>query len=300
VVPIRFRYLDWQRGGKPTRILLCAFDAERFCNANKDRSPQLPELSRFQRLCEPGTALISKNFAALYGVREGDTISLPGAEGPVVLRVAGAVEDYTCSRGTVLIDRRRYRQQFDAHLIDTFTVYLPRGADVEQVRQRLLDSPLATEQAFCVLTREALRSHILGMVLGLYRLAYVQEIMVAVVSLLAMMTALLLSVLHRRRELGLLRAVGATPQQVFHSVLAEAVLIALLGTMTGLVVGVPLEWYTVRILLFVETGTLLSMLFPWTTAATISLLMLLCAARASLGPALLTGRMRIAEAIGQE
>lgn len=300
VVPIRFRYLDWQRGGKPTRILLCAFDAERFCNANKDRSPQQPELNCFQRLCEPGTALISKNFAALYDVHEGDTISLPGAEGPVVLRVAGAVEDYTCSRGTVLIDRRRYRQQFDAHLIDTFTVYLPPGTDVEQARQRLLDSPLATEQAFCVLTREALRTHILGMVLGLYRLAYVQEIMVAVVSLLAMMTALLLSVLHRRRELGLLRAVGATPQQVFHSVLAEAVLMALLGTMTGLVVGVPLEWYTVRILLFVETGTLLSMLFPWTTAATISLLMLVCAALASLGPALLTGRMRIAEAIGQE
>lgn len=300
IVPIRFRYLDWQRDGKPTRILLCALDAERFYNANKDRSPQFPELRRFQCLCEPDTALVSRNFAALYGIHEGDTIALPGAEGSVMLRVAGEVEDYTCSRGTVLVDRRRYRQQFDAHLIDTFTVYLPPGMDVEQVRQRLLDSPLATEQAFCVLTRAALRGHILGMVLGLYRLAYVQEIMVAVVSLLAMMTALLLSVLHRRRELGLLRAVGATPQQVFRSVLAEAVLMALLGTATGLVVGVPLEWYTVRILLFVETGTLLSMLFPWTTAATISLLMLICAAFASLGPALHTGRMRIAEAIGQE
>jgi putative ABC transport system permease protein len=300
VVPIRFRYLDWQRAGSPTRILLCAFDAERFYNANKDRSPLLPELTLFQRLCEPGTALVSKNFAALYGIHEGDTIDLPGAEGPVPLRVLGEVEDYTCSRGTVLVDRCRYRQQFDAHLIDTLTVYLPPGADVESVRQRLQESPLATEQAFCVLTRETLRGHILGMVLGLYRLAYVQEIMVAVVSLLAMVTALLLSVLHRRRELGLLRAVGATPQQVFRSVLVEALLMAILGTATGLAVGIPLEWYTVRILLFVETGTLLAMQFPWTTAATILVLMLICAALASLGPALRTGRMRIAEAIGQE
>jgi putative ABC transport system permease protein len=124
--------------------------------------------------------------------------------------------------------------------------------------------------------------------------------MVAVVSLLAMVTALLLSVLHRRRELGLLRAVGATPQQVFRSVLAEALLMAILGTATGLVIGIPLEWYTVRILLFVETGTLLAMQFPWATAATILVLMLICAALASLPPALRTGRMRIADAIGQE
>jgi putative ABC transport system permease protein len=300
VVPVRFRYLDWQRDGKPTRILLCALDAERFYNANKDHSPPRQDLNLYQRLCEPGAALVSKNFAALYGVHEGDTITLPGADGPVTLRVLGEIEDYTCSRGTVLVDRRRYRQQFDAHLIDTFSVYLPPGADVQSVRQRLQESPLATEQAFCVLTRAALRSHILGLVLGLYRLAYVQEIMVAVVSLLAMVTALLLSVLHRRRELGLLRAVGATPQQVFRSVLAEALLMAILGTATGLLVGAPLEWYTVRILLFVETGTLLAMQFPWTTAATILVLMLTCAALASLLPALRTGRMRIAEAIGQE
>jgi putative ABC transport system permease protein len=300
VVPVRFRYVDWQRGGKPTRILLCAFDAERFYNANKDRSPLLPELHLYQRLCEPESALVSKNFAALYDIHEGDTIALPGADGPVTVRVHGEVEDYTCSRGTVLLDRRRYRQQFDAHLIDTFTVYLPPGADVERVRQRLLESPLGREQAFCVLTRAALRSHILGMVLGLYRLAYVQEIMVAVVSLLAMVTALLLSVLHRRRELGLLRAVGATPQQVFRSVLAEALVMAILGTATGLIVGIPLEWYTVRILLFVETGTLLAMQFPWTTAATILVLLLISAALASLFPAFRTGRMRIAEAIGQE
>jgi putative ABC transport system permease protein len=300
VVPVRFRYLDWQREGKPTRILLCAYDAERFYAANKDHSPERPDLNLYHRLCEPGTALVSKNFAALYGIHEGDEFALPGADGPVTLHVVGEVEDYTCSRGTVLVDRRQYRKQFDAHLIDTFTVYLPPNTDVESVRRRLQDSPLAAEQAFCVLTRDDLRGHILGMVLGLYRLAYVQEFVVAVVSLLAMVTALLLSVLQRRRELGLLRAVGATPQQVFYSVLAEAVLMAILGVGAGIVVGVPLEWYTVRILLFLETGTLLPMRFPWFTAATILALMLISALLASLGPALRTGRMRIAEAIGCE
>jgi putative ABC transport system permease protein len=300
VVPIRFRYLDWQRDGRPSRVLLCAVDAERYYSANKDRLPALPDLNLYRRLCEPGTALVSRNFAALYGIGIGDLLTLPGADGPIAVRVLGTVEDYSCSRGTVVVDRRQYRQSFDANLIDAFTLYLPDGADVESVRQRLQNSPLAVEQAFCLLNRTALRGHILGMVLGLYRLAYAQEVVVAVVALLAMVTALLLSVLQRRRELGLLRAVGATPSQVFRSVVVEAVFMALLGTAAGLAAGFPLQWYTVRILLFAETGTLLPVQFPWSTAAAIVALMLSSAVVASLGPALRTARMRIVEAIGCE
>jgi putative ABC transport system permease protein len=300
VVPICFRYLDWQRFGRPSRVLLCAVDAARYYTANKDRSPILPDLELYRRLSEPGTALVSRNFAALYGIHAGDPLTLPGVEGPLTLQVIGTVEDYTCSRGTVLVDRCQYRQQFDAHLIDAFNIYLPRDADVESLAQRLQQSSLATEQAFCLLTRDALRSHILEMVLRLYRLAYAQEVMVAVVAILAMVTALLLSVLQRRRELGLLRAVGATPAQVFRSVMAEAVFMGILGTATGLLAGIPLEWYTVRILLFAETGTLLPVHFPWGTAGMIFCLMLVCAALASLGPALRAGQMRIAEAISYE
>jgi putative ABC transport system permease protein len=300
VVPIRFRYLDWQRSGKPSRVLLCAIDAERYYAANKDRSAPVPDLDLYRRLSQPGTALVSQNFAALYGVQAGDTLTLPGAEGPVTVQVVGAVEDYTCSRGTIVVDRCQYRRHFDAHLIDAFNVYLPPGTDVEQVRRRLQESPLSSEQAFCLLTRQALRGHIMGMILGLYRLAYAQELMVAVVALLAMVTALLLSVLQRTRELGLLRAVGATPAQVFRSVLAEAVFMGLLGTATGLLAGLPLEWYTVRVLLFAETGTLLPLQFPWMTAATIVVLMLASAALASVGPAVRAGHMRLAEALSYE
>ena len=46
--------------------------------------------------------------------------------------------------------------------------------------------------------------------------------------------ALLISVLQRRRELGLLRAVGATQPQILKTVLAEATLMGILGTILGL------------------------------------------------------------------
>ena len=57
----------------------------------------------------------------------------------------------------------------------------------------------------------------------MYLLAYLQQIVVGVVAALGVVTALLISVLQRKRELGLLLAVGATPGQALRSVLAEAV-----------------------------------------------------------------------------
>ena len=47
-----------------------------------------------------------------------------------------------------------------------------------------------------------------------YGMAYAQEGVVGLVSLLGVISALFISVLQRRRELGLLRSVGATRPQV--------------------------------------------------------------------------------------
>jgi putative ABC transport system permease protein len=55
-------------------------------------------------------------------------------------------------------------------------------------------------------------------------------------------------VLERRRELGLLRAVGMQRRQLRASIRWEAVLIALLGTMVGLALGLGFAWTLVRAL----------------------------------------------------
>ena len=205
-VPLRFRYLNWEHAGRTTRVLLTALDAQAYYEANKERRPPLPDLDLYRALCEPGTVLVSENFAALYGVRAGETIVLDGSEGPVELRVLSTVADYSCNRGTVLVDRARYRSQFDAGLVDVFDLYLRPQDDGEAVRDILQRSPLAAAQRLSVLTHGELRTHILGMVGRLYGLAYTQEVVVAVVALLGVVAALLISVLQRRRELAVLRA----------------------------------------------------------------------------------------------
>jgi putative ABC transport system permease protein len=84
-----------------------------------------------------------------------------------------------------------------------------------------------------------------------------------VIALLGIANTLALSVFERRRELGLLRAVGMTRAQVRSTVRWEAILIAVFGATLGLAVGTFFGWALVRALadegidsLTVPVGTL--------------------------------------------
>jgi hypothetical protein len=68
--------------------------------------------------------------------------------------------------------------------------------------------------------------------------------------------------------------------------LAEAVLIGSAGTLAGLSLGLPLLWYTERVILFEESGFLFPCCFPWASAALVASVAVGCATLAGLGPAL--------------
>jgi putative ABC transport system permease protein len=68
------------------------------------------------------------------------------------------------------------------------------------------------------------------------------------IALLGIANTLALSIFERTRELGLLRAVGMTRRQLRATVRYEAVVIALLGTTLGLVIGTAFGWAIVQAL----------------------------------------------------
>ena len=62
-------------------------------------------------------------------------------------------------------------------------------------------------------------------------------LMSVLIALIGIINTMSLSILERRRELGLLRIIGMTDKRVQRMVRLESVLIALLGTVTGIVAG---------------------------------------------------------------
>jgi putative ABC transport system permease protein len=81
-------------------------------------------------------------------------------------------------------------------------------------------------------------NQLLGLIYGLLALSIV-------IAIVGIVITLLLSVYERRREIGLLRAVGMTRSQVRTTVRWESVITSLLGATMGIVLGVGLGWVVI-------------------------------------------------------
>jgi putative ABC transport system permease protein len=289
-------------------ISVKALDAGAMYRMEQQREKGNPLLQQLDEL--PDSAIISDNFAVLHHVQPGDVLTLNGTHGPVQLRVIGTMVDYSWNNGTVFINWRDYVRHWvsdkttaraplaDAK-VDYFAVFLRPGANSQQLKETVLRK-LGAEHGLLVQTREEVLRYTNNKIESIYGISYGQLIVVMCVAALGVVTALLISVLQRRREMGLLRAIGASRLQVVRSVLAEAALMGLIGTIIGLVVGIPMEWYGLNVIMREEFGYQFALLIPWTESLLIAAAAVALATLAGLGPALYSVQQRIPEAIAYE
>ena len=117
------------------------------------------------------------------------------------------------------------------------------------------------------------------------------------ISLINIANSMALSIHERTRELGLLRAVGMTRRQTRRSVRWEAVIIALLGTALGIVVGVFFGW---SISVTIRDAGLGVFTLPVTPLIVIALIAVVGAVIAAIRPAWRAARLDVLRAIAHE
>jgi putative ABC transport system permease protein len=184
----------------------------------------------------PGTMLMGVKEAGDLGLAPGDRVVVTFPEtGKVTLRLA-ATFDRTSLVGAYVISMRDWEKNVTSRLDGLIAVRGAPGARAAELRkeieQVLVHYPNVEVLDPAELTADAQSAvnQLLGLVTALLLLA-------VVVAVLGIVNTLVLSVVERTRELGLLRAVGATRRQVRGVVRRESVLMSLLGALTGVVLG---------------------------------------------------------------
>jgi putative ABC transport system permease protein len=289
-------------------VLVVAFDADEEAKAIEARKRPIAGSNLFPELAKNhDSVLVSDNFASQYNVKEGDQIEVLGRKGtPISFHVVGSINDFTWNRGTIFMDRKWFKEEFGASQVDLFHVYVRQNIkDPQEHAQLVAEVQQALEQKWQdrelhALTRPEFRDGLRDLLVRFFRISYAQLLVVALVVSLGVVSALLISVLQRRRELGLLRAVGASRTQVVLSVLSEAMLMGFFGSLIGLGVGLLLHWLSLQVLLQEESGFVFPFVIPWVEAGIVMALAMLVATGAGLLPAVRAMRLNIAEAIAYE
>jgi len=117
--------------------------------------------------------------------------------------------------------------------------------------------------------------------------------MSVVVALVGIVNTMTLSIFERRHELGMVRALGMTRQQVGRMIRTEAVLIGLLGTLVGMGSGILVSWVVVSSL----ADGMIGLSFNWARVGLIFLVGIGVGVLASLLPARRATRLDPLEAM---
>jgi putative ABC transport system permease protein len=125
-------------------------------------------------------------------------------------------------------------------------------------------------------------------------LVYVLLFLAVIIALLGIGNTLALSIFERTREIGLLRAVGMTRRQLRSTIRLESVVIALQGTLLGLVIGVFFGWALVHALS--NQGTTVFSV-PYTTLAVVVVLAAMAGIAAAVLPAKRAAKLDVLRAI---
>ena len=173
------------------------------------------------------------------------------------------------------------------------------GTDREALRQRLRDK-VVRDRGAAIYTVDEIKDVATTTLHQTMVFANVQVLIAIVIGFLGIVNTLLISVLQRTREIGLLRAIGMTRRQISRTVTAEALYLALLGGVIGIITGLLGGLVPVRLYMLAVTGYLMPISIPWLTLLWALLAALAIGWLASFIPARRAARIDVLDAIGYE
>jgi len=195
------------------------------------------------RLAKAGQGVIlSDSLARIRGFHKGDTIEINTPTGPLRLPILGTTIDYSDQQGSFLMDRSVYLHYWKDDTANIFRVYLRKGTNPEKVRQAIYER-FSDQRRLFVFTNDSLRKYVLDTTAQWFGLTYIQLAVALLVAVLGIVNTLTVSITDRRRELGVLQAVGALRRQVRGTVWMEAVAIGLIGVILGCALGAVMLFY---------------------------------------------------------
>jgi putative ABC transport system permease protein len=294
---LRLRNARIRMGNNP--ILLIALETEKTAR----RSPRQAvsgDLDEMFRVTAQGKGVIaSENFASLRRVTLGDRIDIPSPGGVLSLPLVGVIREYSDQQGALFIDRAVFTKEWHDDGVDLFRVYVRRGVSPAKVKADILAAFSGNRRIF-VLENADVRRYVSDLTDQYFTMTWAQLAVAVVVAMLGIVNSLTVSVTDRRRELGILRAVGGTRSQVRWSVWMEAIGVGLVSVVLGLVVG-AIQLYCLLDLTSRDfPGLRFDYLYPYGVALAIIPTILVTAVLGALAPGESAVRSPLVEALEYE
>ncbi|MFY9487876.1 MAG: FtsX-like permease family protein [Solirubrobacterales bacterium] len=245
-----------------------------------------------------GEITVPEALAEAKKTKIGDTVELEGPRGKQKFKVAAFQKGNSTEAASIVMSNEKFLSLYGIEQLSQILVL----ADSEDARSTLregLDKLVAGKYpSFEVLSNEEIKKQIEDQINQVFSIFYVIMLVAIIVSLLGVVNTLLMNVLERTREIGVLRAIGSSRRQIRRVIVQESLLLTLAGAILGLVVGIALGYAFVRGI--AASGQSASFHPPVAIIVMVALLSVIFGVIAALLPARRAARMNVIEAVSYE
>lgn len=279
------------RGEAVLSIALLGVDLDRYDRVVGLRGKVVSGTARL----EPGESIVGRELAQDLGVRVGDRLTVQTGERSETLRVTALVDlgVKDLNRRTVIVPLRAAQNllalpggatSLDVTLHDVWVAKTLAGQLRGQYPYKIESWQESNAQLVSALNAQSVSTSIIrGVVLA--------------VVVLGIASVLVVSVVQKQREIGILRAMGATRGQVMRLFLVQGAVVGAVGSAVGLVLAVALIFVFTRFVRGSDGLPLFNISLPPGTALQVALIATVCGVLAAIAPARRAARLDPAQAI---
>jgi len=259
---------------------------------------------RWYRVGETDAAVISTDLVESLGAQLGDTIAVDASGDLRVFTVVGITIDNSVFLGSEVSGKVFLPEEIVARMqgLEGWATFFAVGlnqhdavgveSELDAISQRFKHYQMGSDSAVREVKGAKEQTRILTIALA------AMSILVGLIGALGVVNTITLNVLERRREIGVLRSVGASDANVMQAFLTEGITFGIGGWLIGIILGYPLGLILTRVM---ET-----VLFHLNYVFTIQMVLvslvfaLVLTGIASLIPALAAARMKVKEVLRYE
>jgi lipoprotein-releasing system permease protein len=279
------------RGEATQAIALMGVDLDRYDRVVGLRSKVISGTARLA----PGEAIVGRELAADLGVRAGDRLTVQTGLVSDSVRVTALVDlgVKDLNRRTVIVPLRAAQNllglpggatSLDLTVKDVWSAQALAGDLRQQFPYKIESWQESNAQLVSALNAQSVSTALIrGVVL--------------VVVVLGIASVLVVSVVQKRREIGILRAMGATRGQILRLFLVQGAVVGALGSALGIALAVAMIWLFTKFVRGSDGLPLFVIGLPLATAVQVALIATVCGVLAAVAPARRAAALDPAQAI---
>ncbi|ABW30552.1 ABC transporter permease [Acaryochloris marina] len=227
------------------------------------------------------------------------SITIDSPQGPQTFPVLAVFYDYSSDQGTVILDNDPFIQIWGDEGIASMGLFTAPDIDLDTVVEDLRERYQGRTDVVVQSTR-SLRDGSLEIFDRTFAITQALRLLAVIVAFIGVLSALMSLQLERTREIGILRATGMTPQQLWWMTLLETGLMGNVAGFLAMPLGYVLAWILIYVINVRSFGWTLQMQLNPSYFWQAWLVAIVAALLAGIYPAWRLSRVTVASAIREE